>query len=52
MGGEIVSLLRRLLDLRLRWRLWVGFIFDFMVGVAWHWINDLWYWWRVCYLQN
>jgi hypothetical protein len=36
MGGKIVSLLRRLLNLRWRWRWWVGFDFDLRVGVVWH----------------
>jgi hypothetical protein len=38
MGGEIVNLLRRFLDLRWRW--WVGFSFDLRVGVVWHWVCD------------
>jgi hypothetical protein len=41
MGGEIVGLLWRFLDLRWRW--WVGFSFDLRVFVVWHWVCDLWY---------
>jgi hypothetical protein len=36
MGGEGISLLRGLLDLRRRWwRWWTGFGFDLGVGVIW-----------------
>jgi hypothetical protein len=41
MGWEGVGLLWRFLDLRWRWRLWVGFSFDLRVGVVWHWVCDL-----------
>jgi hypothetical protein len=52
MDGKIASLFQRFLDLRWRWRWWVGFDFDLRVGVVWHWVYELWYWWRVCYLQS
>jgi hypothetical protein len=36
MGREGVSLLQRFLDLGWRWRRWIGFGFDLMVGIVWH----------------
>jgi hypothetical protein len=42
----------RFLDLRWRWRRWIGFNFDLRVGVVWHVICYLWHWWRVCYLWS
>jgi hypothetical protein len=41
MGGEIVSLLRRFLDLRWRCGQWVSFSFDLRVDVVYHWVCDL-----------
>jgi hypothetical protein len=52
MGGEGVDLLQRLLDLGWRLRRWVGLSFDLRVGVAWHWLCDLWYRPRVCDLWS
>jgi hypothetical protein len=41
MGGEGIILLLGFSNLWWRWRRWVGFGFNLMVGVVWHWVGDL-----------
>jgi hypothetical protein len=50
-GWKGVVLLQGL-DLRWRWRRWVGFDFDLGVGVVLRWVGDLWNCYRVCYLGS
>jgi hypothetical protein len=52
MVGEGIRLLQRLLDLRRRWWWWISFGLDLGIGVIWHWVCDLWYCRRVCYLGS
>jgi hypothetical protein len=37
-GGEVVSLLRRLVDSQRKWWSWIGFWLVLLVSVVWHWI--------------
>jgi hypothetical protein len=48
MGGDDIILFLGFLDLW--WR--VGFSFNLRVGVVWHWVGDLWSYWRICYLWS
>jgi hypothetical protein len=52
MGGEDIILLLGFSNLWWRWRRWVGFGFNLMVGVVWHWVGDLQSYWRICYLWS
>jgi hypothetical protein len=50
--GESVSLLWKFLDLKWRWRWWIGFSFDLRGGVVWHGVCYLWHRQGVCYLWS
>jgi hypothetical protein len=49
---EGFGLLLVLLEMRRRWRRWVGFDFDLGDGVVLRWVGDLWNCWRICYLWS
>jgi hypothetical protein len=51
-GGEGIILLPELLNLWRRWRQWIVFGFNLRACVVWHWVGDLWSYWRICYLWN
>jgi hypothetical protein len=53
-GGKVLELLQRFLDLWQRWRWgWIGFGFELvLVGIAWCRVCDLWYYGVISYLWN